>query len=389
MEKTELATAQVSTPKVVPIGNNEAIQIDEFAKDAIVDTHGSTTYPFRLSLPPVKMTSTDLAGASLFEKTLDVNITTTTQELGKQFIYYKYVSLAINLRCTAPWSTASGSAQIYFNPDPENPIPSDRSAAMDFVMRLFGSKQLSSKGEITAEFPVSNFAAPMFGKWRYCRAGENSQPRLEQFGTVGAIVRGSPTEGDYAIWTMTMTGAIQFRAATINSTISTREFHYQSTSVASDWSIIDVQNINQPLLRYSKAFQGPDSAGMFYSDDADTVYVIVSQDGQSAHFAVDTLSANYVMSGGIMNIYFGFIDDTSSIDFDDLDSLDFVLTTLDISGVCKYEFDSSPTYRRLVRRVDPATIPQRYSTFKRVLTEMRLGHATTQNALCRHSARKQ
>jgi len=267
--EVSLATAESDDSSLtVPISapTDFKLDIDEHARSTFLSTKGGCVYPIRKALAPVTMTSNNATGDILFVQSLDVTMDPIFATLAQRFIYYRFISIALAFRTTAPWGTASGSAQILVNPDPENPISTDKVESIQQSMRLMESRQLSSKGEITAQVPIHTFNNPILGGFRWCKSAAVSNPRLQSYGQLAMIVRGVPAFSDGTSWTCTLTAAIEFSMATFNSSLASYKIGINSTIDHTKDAIVPSTNgSNDFLVSLTGSTTGKASTGYFSS----------------------------------------------------------------------------------------------------------------------------
>lgn len=213
-----LATASTtgSEPTLVQTGEGTVTDISENVRSAIGSTGGKTTYAFRKDYTVVTMSSDSTSGTTLATIDFNTSIDPEVSNLAQRFILYKFSDITITFKCIAPWSTASGTAQVMVNPDPANPISATQATALLQAMRLLQSRQLSSKGEIEVTVRPMDLSLPVFQEWRYCKPA--GYIRAERFGSLAAIVRGAPSTGDGTSWAVTVAGTAEFNMATYNVT---------------------------------------------------------------------------------------------------------------------------------------------------------------------------
>ncbi|APG77759.1 hypothetical protein [Wuhan arthropod virus 1] len=225
----------------IPITDNES--------PSLISTGTGTTFVLRKAIPPVNMVKTGSeAGNTLFIENLDgLHGEPILTSLKTMFMKYRYVDLAIEYQCVAPFATASGSAQTFINPDPENPITTKPDDNLKTVMRLFGSKQLTARGE--GGMHVEKLAlSGILDDWRYCKPATTSNIRMEEFGQVGLIVRAPPAIGDGTNWSVTLVATVQFKDATFNSTSAQFRTDIEVAITTGSTKTVEVTNTGNYML---------------------------------------------------------------------------------------------------------------------------------------------
>jgi hypothetical protein len=189
-----------ATVSTIPAAS-ELVTQDLATTPVTVGTAGKTVFPFRFDLTGFKITSSSAPGETIFEKLVDITILPTElRVIIQQFIKYKFCDLQVSVTSTSPFSVASGSLQLGFNPDPANGFGADNDANLTTAMRLMGSKQVRARDAVTIALPVSN---------EYKWVKPDGYVRLEQFGFLFALVRSVPAIGDGAIFAVTVSGNIE------------------------------------------------------------------------------------------------------------------------------------------------------------------------------------
>lgn len=270
MMDVSIATAQKSeTPTSINVGGGQKFDVSDVPTKTLHTTAGKTIYTFRVDIPGVSIISTSAAGAILYITALDGAFGDEALiKLKEKFIYYRLVDLVVTFRSISPFATASGSAQIFVNPDPSNPVSQTPATALLQAMRLLGSGQLSSKSELTMVLSSADWNSRVWdSQWRYCKTA--GTPRAESFGFLCGICRAPPAKGDGAQWAMTLSGSVELCDATINSVTTVGRIRVESVSAI---PTIDV-NVHEAAdtvfivsIGYNTNIDPPDSAGNMVLD---------------------------------------------------------------------------------------------------------------------------
>jgi len=286
-EPISLATANdFSSDTLVPIAGG-VLDVNENSRTGLFSTAGITSYTFRGDAGDFIMTSDSSKGDVVFSYNLtpwDSNDDVLTS-LANRFIYFTIQNISIVFKCIAPWSTASGSMQFFYNPDPENTLSTDTAVALQQAMRLLQSKQLSSKGEgtVTCNVPAEQ-ASQVFKGMRYCKPATTPFPRAESFGYVGGVVRGVPSFGDGTQWTVTFVVTYVFRDATFN--IPTSNFEIVVSDDVKAQSIVSASDGSGYIyIKTQLPTTGRTFAGMFQPYNVKQYIVIIDEDQDSGEIS--------------------------------------------------------------------------------------------------------
>lgn len=209
--------------QVLPVGGNQKIDTTETGlQEGVGGTAGITQYVMRYDAGPVILTQATIAGTTLLILDLDLaNFNDAhLQSMRLNFIFWLLRWFKITLQCCTNWSTASGTLQLFYNPDPEN-LVTLTSANLVLALRNLGSKQISGKAAIDFLIPFSAFHSEVYpSQWKYCKKAANSQPRTERFGQLVIVSRSPPDAGDGSTFTVTVEALVEFKDATKNSVAS-------------------------------------------------------------------------------------------------------------------------------------------------------------------------
>nr|WPV62221.1 MAG: putative structural protein [Wufeng shrew hepe-like virus 1] len=281
MTDISIATAQKSeSPTTIDVGGGQKFDVSDLQSTQLHSTAGENCYPFRIDIPGTAITSTSTAGTILYLRQLDGAFDDVQTALKDKFIYYRIIDLVVTLRSVSPFSTASGSAQVFVNPDPSNPISDTPATALLQGMRLIGSGQLSSKAEMTFKLDSKDFKTRVWNsEWRYCKSAGN--PRAELFGFLAVIARASPAKGDGAYWSMTLSGNVQYRDMTYNTTTSAARARFAQNGDFTQTISMPEPNDALYLLEFhvpvSEGF--PVSSGQAMLDEPIRGTVSITEDG--------------------------------------------------------------------------------------------------------------
>ncbi|APG77821.1 putative structural protein [Wenling hepe-like virus 4] len=300
-----IATAQTLDQKnfTQKAGSSGTFEVDENLSQRFGTTTGTTVYAARTALSSIKIESAQASGALLFSKQLDSKISEDVRAFSDRFVYYTIDQVTITLRCTAPWSTASGSAQLFISPDPENGPNTKNAENLELAMNLLDSQQVSSKGEAALSAKSAQLSNQVIGKWRYCKTGSTSVPRLESMGWIGLVVRGAPALGDGSTWAATLAVTYIFSHRTMNVPTTTS---ITQCSFTSDTNNLMLSGFGTAYAGFSGPYHSPDLSGTFISLEPVNMQVSVCEKSNTKDcFWVDTSfnSCFCVVSGGTIAIY--------------------------------------------------------------------------------------
>lgn len=287
-----LSTAdKVGTDRALNLGG-KPVDTSETVTAGLCGTGGAASYGVRVARDIIQMNSTPNVGGLLWHMPLDARgLDPALDSLMEKFMQWTISDVRVCIKCLAPFATASGTAQIFYNKDPENPITSDPAKNILLIMRLCQSMQVSSKGELEFDLaPEELLFEPIVGPWRYCKSAKNPYTRLERFGEIGAAVRGPPAAGDGTAWTVTFTANFHFRNMTQqlpivllrapNSSVlcqydddATKIYNPPSGGAGYNLDIKIKNNTGEPSL--------PDAVGSFYLTKPLEFYIHVKEGGDS------------------------------------------------------------------------------------------------------------
>lgn len=345
-EPISLATAQnLDHPTVIPIAGG-TLDINENAREGLFSTNGSTAYTVRADIGDFIMTSDAEKGTSIFTYALTPLSApdTLAAELARRFIYFSIMNVSLVFKCIAPWSTASGSMQFFYNPDPENPLSSTLSVAIQQAMRLSQSKQLSSKGEavVTCNIPTEQ-ASQVFKGFRYCKQASNPMPRTESFGFLGGIVRGQPTIGDGTAWTVTLAITFVFKDMTFNSPISQFQIVVSEDIISSE-PVASNDGSGYIYMKTILPSTGKVSTGYFSPYNIDNFdFLLVETQGTetvSERYVYTNNTAYYVDDGINLEIWLNTNFTPNRTALDDPESTSVSTTLTHLSGSLLYSEDA-------------------------------------------------
>lgn len=358
---TDLKVSSSSDGPKVGVASGPPMDVSETSSSVMQATSGLMRVHFRTSKAPIVMTSTNIAGDSLLRVVLDTDIDSALASAKNDYMFYKFDTIAIALHPVAPFSTASGSAQVYFNTDPLNPINSaTTSNNLKAAMRLNQSKQVLAKGTIESILSSDDMTSPVYGSWRYSRTGSQ---RDSSFGELGVLVRTPPNQADVTTWSVTITGSVAFSNMTYNIPSALLRSYSQlnitntyarnsttgdgSTYIIFEGTAVDLNN-NLPA-----------SAGRFHSDHTVYTTALITTNGYSERYNLEFDELNYVVTGDtvMLSAALSLIRNT---DLEDLSSatVETGLTTL--SGNFVYTVPGTSS----INAIPISSTPQDYQTYK-------------------------
>ncbi len=225
-----IATTDVKeAPLSVAVGGGRSVPITETASQVLGGTTGSTDYAFKVARSVATMASGDEStpsGSTLAIIPIDGEFADPTLvSLKSKFMFYRVKNVTLILKCISPWSTASGTAQVAYNLDPENLIASGvtgNEKRLEQSVRFMRSQQVSAKTDLVTQIPdeeLNNLVTP--GSWRWCKPGASAYARLERYGDLMIVVRGAPVLGEGSSWAITVEGMVQFSHPTVQSDSTT------------------------------------------------------------------------------------------------------------------------------------------------------------------------
>lgn len=345
-EPISLATANdFSSDTLVPIAGG-VLDINENSRTGLFSTAGLTSYTYRGDAGDFIMTSDSVKGDTIFSYSLtpwDSNDEVLTS-LANRFIYFSIQNISLVFKCIAPWSTASGSMQFFYNPDPENTLSADTSIAVLQAMRLLQSKQLSSKGEgtVTCNIP-SEQASQVFKGMRYCKPATTPMPRTESFGYVGGVVRGVPSFGDGTQWTATIVVTYVFKDATYN--IPTSNFEIVVSDDVQSQSVVSASDGSGYIyIKTTLPTTGKTFAGTFQPYNIKQYIVIIEevQDGYdiSEKYNYVNNSCLCIDDGAVLTVWLATNFRTASSSLNDPETATFSSDLVLLEGSATYTEDA-------------------------------------------------
>lgn len=227
----------------IATGEGTRTNVDENVESKLQGTGGMVSYPLRVALAPITVASGDQAGAVKLTVPLDDFVEDTqVAALKQRFMFYKISDVVMNIQSVSPWSTASGSVQVFYNKDPENSIAGQSGTVpIRLALRLLRSQQASAKMKDNFALDNSELTlAPLSSDWRFCKKGASPYPRLERYGDIMIAVRAVPATGDGVLYTVTLAANILFKDATFNSTLSAYKVPFKSNeNLNAELEIVD------------------------------------------------------------------------------------------------------------------------------------------------------
>jgi hypothetical protein len=213
--------------ETVSTGAKTSTLKSEDARAIVHKPTGDSVYYFRIDAPTVKLVDPVVAGNTILSISVDAaSLDEQIFALSQKFMYYQVENLQVTMKPTAPFATASGSVQLYYNPDPTNAEESDPAEALTKAMRIINSVQVTSKSEASLSIDKKNFYNPVLGSdWRYCK--NSLDERLNGYGVLKVVARAPPTQGDFAAWAVTIEGKVNFMGATEQTSASTSTETFQ------------------------------------------------------------------------------------------------------------------------------------------------------------------
>ncbi|APG77706.1 putative structural protein [Wenzhou shrimp virus 3] len=174
------------------------------------------TYTFNV-VQSVRLTNASKVGEPLLNIPLDVNLDPTLPKIAQAYERYSLKNVKLMIQSGSPLGTSSGCAQIAHIPDPENAaLPAGGGeAACKKIVRQAGSTIIRPRDSDV-------FTVPLHGEMYTKLSGSR---RWSSFGNIVAVVRSTPEASDWAEWSMTLTGNVEFyRTAVIDD--SSTFFNY-------------------------------------------------------------------------------------------------------------------------------------------------------------------
>lgn len=312
MDVNALPTASNSLPGIVQ--NVGGGQVDNTAEVLQNQTGGSTSgvscFYVRaakgVAILPAGENPVE-AGTLLTQFRLDTNLHDQCKSLALQHFTYTIRNPAITVLCTAPWGTASGSVQIGFIPDPMNVPSTNTTVALDQLVTLTESQQVSAKGTLEIPIPMRALMDPVFGSnRRYCNAlSTQTYPRLEAFGTFVIIVRGPAAIGDGTAYTVTFSGLFEFHDRMVFNTAPTSSQRFKVDFSEASWQLMQMQTGSYSLVatKYYTDGGGPIVIGPAIFDNPVTFSFKIQETGDDSY--VET----YPMACVNAMLYTGYDDE--------------------------------------------------------------------------------
>lgn len=226
--------SQHITSEAQPTGEGTRADLSDEPKPILGVTGGATAYAFEADIPGATI-SDDVPGTSVFSYAL--NSTMGPLEAENLFFVYQYwhiEALVITVKAVSPNATASGSIQVAIDNDPANGFPTKKTDALNLSLSLLGSKQIGARDSVSFTVDISKLSSPLLGQWRYC-LGDG---RLCSYGTLFAVVRSQPAQGDTAYYSVTLGATLKFMNRTLNN-FSTSVSTYADLPEDITWSVID------------------------------------------------------------------------------------------------------------------------------------------------------
>lgn len=341
-EPLSLATAQnLDEDTIVPIAGG-TLNVNENARTGLFSTCGATAYTVRKDIGDYTMSSDSSKGDLVFF--IDLNpkgfTDAVVDQLVKNFIYFQIGSISLTFKCIAPWSTASGSMQYFYNPDPENRLSDDPDIAIQQAMRLAQSKQLSSKGEAATVCNIPpELASQVFKTWRYCKQAATPNPRTESYGQLGGIVRGVPSLGDGTSWTVTMVATLMFHDMSFNSPSTTVSLVYDEKVDSSSPSVSE-DGSGYLYIKTEGVSSGVVSSGSFMPTDIDKEFVTIVDSTEDPEIVERYFYSNaacfYADDGTTMTVWLKTNFSPTGTAINDIESATITTTLKRLTGLLVY-----------------------------------------------------
>lgn len=179
----------------------------------LTSTETSSYYRVVRAMDGISYSSGNTVGDVVFNLYLDTDMDDDLEELSSRFEYKTFSNVKLDMVCTAPLGTTSGSLQIGHTTDPENATFTSTGSGgnRSKLVRQQGSVVLRPRDTVTLDIDTPGVM--------YCkRAGSR---RFSSWGAVTAVVRTLPAMGDTVYFAATLTADVHFhRLSVINNEVS-------------------------------------------------------------------------------------------------------------------------------------------------------------------------
>lgn len=197
-------------------GENNLVNFSDSTTGPIVSaTKGQLIAPFREAVGPFKLTSNDEYGKVIGVIPLDKSSFPTVTANFQNFINWNILDLQLDLTNVAPFATASGSVQVFYVNDPSNGFILGKNAK-EIMLRQATSQNLKAKDSLSLELPTDKLGVPGQPSNMFKMCIPQKVPLFNRYGAIVIAVRATPSIGDGALFTATLSGSIGFYGMTKN-----------------------------------------------------------------------------------------------------------------------------------------------------------------------------
>lgn len=170
----------------------------------------SASHTFRISKDFIVIDDTMLPGTLLFNLPLTALLDPAATALSKNYEYFSFKEIIVDMQATSPLGTASGGFQAAWVTDPVNANigtadAPEKAAALLKIIRQQDSVLIRPR-------TTQMMKIPTVGK-RFTITGPDV--RLSSFGNIVAVLRAAPGLGDTASFAVTVEGVIMFHRTTV------------------------------------------------------------------------------------------------------------------------------------------------------------------------------